>query len=132
MSDSINPKKFKKLQFVFISFPLTFIFLTFIEASAFSQVIKGKVTDLQTGEPLVDATVTLKSNTKKYNTNSGLDGSFVFKNIEAGTYTETVKYVGYDEQEIKAEAQKGTTVRNGIQLKAVSYTHLTLPTIYSV
>jgi len=120
MSDTIkprNPKKFKKLQFVFISFSLTFIFLTFIEAFAFSQVIKGKVTDLQTGEPLVDATVTLKSNTKKYNTNSGLDGSFVFKNIEAGTYTEIVQYVGYDEQEIKAEAKKGITVRNDIQLK---------------
>ena len=69
MSDSTKPgkrKKFKKLQFIFISFSLTLIFLIFIEASAFSQVIKGKVTDIQTGDPLVDATITLKSNAKKY------------------------------------------------------------------
>ncbi|HEY5390726.1 MAG TPA: DUF2012 domain-containing protein, partial [Hanamia sp.] len=117
MSDSINPKKFKKLQFIFISFSLTLIFLIFIEASAFSQVIKGKVTDIQTGEPLVDATITLKSNAKKYNTNSGMDGSFIFKNIEAGSYTETIQYVGYEDEQLKVEAKKNISVRNDIQLK---------------
>ena len=120
MSDSTKPgkrKKFKKLQFIFISFSLTLIFLIFIEASAFSQVIKGKVTDIQTGDPLVDATITLKSSAKKYNTNSGMDGSFIFKNIEAGSYTETIQYVGYEDEQLKVEAKKNISVRNDIQLK---------------
>ena len=68
------------------------------------------MTDLQTDEPLVGATVTGKSNAQKYNTSSGLDGSFVFKNISAGTYTENVQYVGYEDEQLKAEAKKGITV----------------------
>jgi outer membrane receptor protein involved in Fe transport len=107
----------KKTKSFFISFSLIILFLAFLTPSAFSQVIKGKVTDSETGESLIDATVTLKSNTKSYNTNTGLDGSFIFKHIEEGPYTETIDYVGYDGQQLNVKAVKDVVVRNNIQLK---------------
>ena len=101
----------------FFYFSFTLISFSALTPSAFSQVVKGKVTDGQTGEPLVDATVTLKNSHKKYNTITGLDGSYVFKNIEAGSYSEAVQFVGYDEQQVTAIAEKDKVVRNDIQLK---------------
>ena len=94
---------------------LTVVFL--ITTKAFSQEIKGKVTDIGTGESLIDATVTLKNTAKKYTTNTGLDGSFIFKNIEEGTYTEIIQYVGYDDQQATVVAKKGIIARSNIQLK---------------
>ena len=58
---------------------LTVVFL--ITTKAFSQEIKGKVTDIGTGESLIEATVTLANTAKKYTTSTGLDGSYIFKNI---------------------------------------------------
>ncbi|MDE3212959.1 MAG: TonB-dependent receptor, partial [Bacteroidota bacterium] len=73
--------------------------------------------DGQSGEALVDATVTLKNNTKAYATRTGLDGSFVFKNIIPGSYTESVQYIGYNDKQIQVEAKRGITFRNLIQLR---------------
>ncbi len=95
----------------------TLISLSAITPSAFSQVLRGKVTDQQTGEPLVDATIILKNNYKKYNSITGLDGSYIFKNIEAGTYSEAIQYVGYDEQRMTVNMEKDRAVRNDIRLK---------------
>ncbi len=105
------------LRFQFISFSITTLLLTATVVPAFSQEIRGKVTDVANGESLVAATVTLKSNAKKYSTYTGLDGSYVFKNIEAGTYTEGIQYVGYDSKKTTVEANKGITLHNDIQLK---------------
>lgn len=63
--------------------------------SSFAQIIKGKVTDSKTGEPLVGATVTLLQNGVKKATSVNLNGSYTFKNVKAGSYTVTVNYVGY-------------------------------------
>ena len=120
MSASTQPgilNMFKKLQPLFISFSLTTIFIAAIATSAFSQEIKGKVTDKGTGESLIDATVTLKSTSNTYTSITGLDGSYIFKNIKAGTYSEVIHYVGYDEQQVTVEAKKGIIVRNNILLK---------------
>ncbi|HYM93048.1 MAG TPA: TonB-dependent receptor, partial [Chitinophagaceae bacterium] len=104
-------------QTIFILFSLTIIFFAAISTPAFSQEIKGKVTDLETGESLIDATVTLKNTSKTYTSITGLDGSYIFKNIEAGTYIEVIQYVGYDEKHVKIEAKKGIIIRNNILLK---------------
>lgn len=56
-------------------------------------VIKGKVTDGQTGQPLTGATVYLENTS--YSTVVNLDGSFVFKRIPAGKYELKVSSVGY-------------------------------------
>ncbi len=118
MNKSKNLRKFPLVRLSI--FPHLFIAILFLASTSFpaySQEIKGKVTDLSSGEPLINATVTLQNSAKKYNTNSGLDGSFVFKNIEAGTYTSTIDYVGYNEKKLIIEAKKGTVVRNNIQLQ---------------
>lgn len=112
--------RFIKRQTIFVLFSFTTIFFVAISTSAFSQELKGKVTDMETGESLIDATVILKSSSKKYTSVTGLDGSYIFKNIAAGTYTEVVRYVGYDEQQVTVEIKKGIILRNNIFLKTHS------------
>jgi outer membrane receptor protein involved in Fe transport len=58
-----------------------------------AQVIKGKVIDANTGEPLVGASVKLDGT--KYYTLVKLDGTFSFTKITAGTYKITITYTGY-------------------------------------
>ena len=73
---------------------ILFIVLFFIVATSYAGVIKGKVTDAITGEPLVGAVVKL-SNTK-YSTFVKLDGGYILNNIPAGTYNVTISYLGYE------------------------------------
>lgn len=120
MSDTVPTilfHRFTNTSRFLLVFLLTTFFLSVVMPAAFSQQIKGKVTDKATGESLVEATVSLKGPGKTYTTNTGLDGSFLFKNIEPGTYTEFINYVGYDEQQVTVLAQKGLIVRKDIYLQ---------------
>ena len=58
-----------------------------------AQIIKGKVLDSNTGEPLVGATVKLDGT--KHTALVKLDGSFSFTKIPPGTYTIIITYAGY-------------------------------------
>lgn len=71
------------------------IFLVFglFVSPVFGQTIKGKVYDNKTGEPLVGAVVTVVS--KPYRAVVNLDGSFVLRVSEVGTYRLLVSTVGY-------------------------------------
>ncbi|GAB2588294.1 TonB-dependent receptor [Spirosoma areae] len=69
------------------------ISLLFISFSAFSGTIRGRAIDATTGQPIIGATLLLE-NTKLYNV-SGLDGSYLIKNVPAGTYTIRISYVSY-------------------------------------
>jgi TonB-dependent receptor len=64
-------------------------------SSLFAGIIKGKVIDAKTGEPLVGAIVELENGQLKRESMVNLDGSFGFKNIPTGTYEVKVTYVGY-------------------------------------
>ena len=80
----------------FKSVYLVVIILICASASAFAQaVIKGKVSDSKTGEPLIGATVRIQQGIKKFNVVVKLDGSYIFKNIPAGAYALQVSFVGY-------------------------------------
>src|SRR5680860_42173 len=69
---------------------LIFIFL-FNTIESFSGTIKGYVYDLETGSPLVNATLQLdKSNLYAV---SGLNGSFIIENVPQGEYTIIIKHV---------------------------------------
>jgi outer membrane receptor protein involved in Fe transport len=70
-----------------------------------AQIIRGKVTDANTGEPLVGATV--KLNGTKYTALVKLDGSFSFTKIPAGTYYVSISYLGYKQ----SETEKSVTVK---------------------
>ncbi|MFP5041458.1 TonB-dependent receptor domain-containing protein [Parasediminibacterium sp. JCM 36343] len=63
--------------------------------AVFAGIVKGKVTDSKTGEPLVGATVVLEGGKKKITTNVNLDGSYTFKNVRVGSYHLKVIFTGY-------------------------------------
>jgi outer membrane receptor protein involved in Fe transport len=90
--------------------------LLIITPAAKSQVIKGKVVDASTGEPLVGATVKLDG-TNKYTTLVKLDGSYSFTKITAGTYSIIISYAGYK----KNTEETSVTVASN-QIKIVSVT----------
>ncbi len=79
-------------------------------------IIKGKVTDNKTGEPLIDATITISNGIKTYTTKTGLDGSFRFKKIIPGVYKEKVQFIGYDDIELSVVLKKDGIVNNTITL----------------
>lgn len=64
-----------------------------VQTSYFS----GKVIDAQTGEALVSAIVTIKNiETKEFlGYSTDIDGNFIFKNLQVGTYQLKVKYFSY-------------------------------------
>lgn len=74
-----------------------FIMLIVGTLSAFSQKINltGQVVDQLSGDPLSGASVTIEAGGKQRSVVSGLDGSFIFRNLPEGTFPVHVKYVGY-------------------------------------
>src|ERR1700761_6399884 len=82
---------------------LPLLILLFYSAFTFAQgtaTVKGLVVDKQNGEPMLGAAVTLK-NKSGYtrSTGTGLDGTFVFRNVPEGDYEVEVKYVSYQKAE---------------------------------
>jgi len=75
----------KRLQILFL--------LLFCAGTANATKLKGHVYDKQTGEAIVGATVVLEN--PKRITNTGLDGTFEFKDVKVGTATISVSYITY-------------------------------------
>lgn len=72
------------------------LILTLIPVLAFAGTkgrIKGKVVDLQTGEPLIGANVIVVGTT--YGASTNVDGEFVILNLDAGVYEIKASYLGY-------------------------------------
>ncbi|MFN0049597.1 MAG: TonB-dependent receptor domain-containing protein [Cytophagales bacterium] len=70
---------------------LVFIFLNVCEI--YAATIKGTVVDGKTNEQIIGSTVYLTGTT--YGTQTGLDGSFVIRNVPAGKYEINASYIGY-------------------------------------
>lgn len=95
-----------------------------------AQNIKGNITDVKTGETLIGATVTIENGTFKQSTTVKLDGSYLFKNVPAGTYKLFASYVGYKSSDVySVDAGKSGTailnlkmIDNSTSLKEVSIT----------
>lgn len=75
-----------------------FILLTLFSLGATAGIIKGTIIDKQTKEPLTGATVQLAGSTT--GGVADMDGNYSLT-IKNGTYTVTVKYIGYKTIEIK-------------------------------
>ncbi len=99
--------------------------------TTYAQEITGTVTDRQTHEPLISATVVLKADAPDGNSAhvlSGLNGSFVFRNITSGSYKLNVNYVGYIDTTflVSADGRPQTLAlqlsRNGEGLQEVTVT----------
>jgi len=65
---------------------------------AFSATIKGRIRDGKTSESLVGSTVYVKEN-NQINAVAGLDGSYVLKNIQPGTYTLVAESFSFKSEE---------------------------------
>jgi outer membrane receptor protein involved in Fe transport len=90
---------------------LLIIFLTGIYFSSFAQSIKGKVFDNKTGEPLTGATIKIERGDFKRSASAGLNGSYSFNNLQAGTYKLEVNFVGYRESKnYEVVVRNNTTV----------------------
>ena len=95
---------FKKLLFT--------VFALLLSASAYAQsgTLTGQVTDAETGEPLIGATVYIESINR--GTQSDVDGNYTISGIDAGTYTVSYRYVGYVTVNEVVEISSGTVTRN--------------------
>ncbi|TCD25567.1 TonB-dependent receptor [Pedobacter psychrodurus] len=67
--------------------------LLFCAGTANATKLKGHVYDKQTGEAIVGATVVLEN--PRRTTNTGLDGTFEFKDVKVGTAKISVSYITY-------------------------------------
>lgn len=76
---------------------LLFLIVASLYISAAS--INGRVTDIKTGELLVGCTVYIEE--LKKGTVTGFDGSYLLKDIPAGSYTLRCSYIGYEGREQK-------------------------------
>jgi outer membrane receptor protein involved in Fe transport len=89
---------------------LSTLLLVLIFKISFAGLIKGKVVDAFTGEPLVGAVV--KINNTKLKTLVKLDGTFSIANVPAGTYTITVTSGGYTIKEQIITVTSESDVKN--------------------
>jgi hypothetical protein len=99
---------------------LLFIYLL-IPKGSFSGTIKGYVYELETGTPLVNATVHLEK-TNLYAV-SGLNGSFVLENVPSGSYTLVVNYVSLKtfKQAIKIKEKEVFSIEAQLEQDENSY-----------
>ena len=93
---------------------LVLIFLLIAKVS-FSGGVKGFVYELETGLPLVSATIQIENT--NYYTTSGLNGSFTIENIPAGEYTVVVNYVSFKTHRQFIRIKRDEVLRMEIRLK---------------
>ncbi len=74
---------------------LLLIVLTVIPSFAQSGKIVGKVTDVETGDPLIGANILISGTNLGAATN--VDGEYIILNVPPNTYTLIARYIGYKE-----------------------------------
>lgn len=86
----------------------------FTAAISYAQTIRGEVVDALTGEPLIGAHVSLKSDTITRNTITDVDGKFAFERLPIRRYTVEAQYLGFDpvaETDLAVSTAKETVVK---------------------
>lgn len=110
----------KKAITLLLFLPLFIIHSGYAQQAGIIRDFKGFVTDGKTAEPLPAASISLVSlndPSKKVFTFSGLNGSFVVKNLQAGDYNLKISYVGYisDSLEISLTSSSDSSVHVALQ-----------------
>jgi len=90
-------------------------------SAAFAQTatgkISGKIEDVENGEPIIGANVTILNTS--LGASSNLDGEYVILNIVPGTYSVRVTYIGYQSQVLEGvRAVAGITQDVNFKLKS--------------
>ncbi|MFH6602872.1 carboxypeptidase-like regulatory domain-containing protein [Maribacter algicola] len=79
--------------------------------------VQGKIIDLEgNNEPLLMAEVQIKDT--EFKTMTNFNGNFKIEGIEPGSYTMTVRFLGYESIELPVEVTANETVRIESGLKA--------------
>jgi outer membrane receptor protein involved in Fe transport len=80
--------------------------------------IKGRVTDKESGSPLVGATVIVQGTSRDATT--GQDGQYAIADVQVGTYTVRVRYIGYapGAVSVTVSADQETTVDFALERSA--------------
>jgi outer membrane receptor protein involved in Fe transport len=81
----------KRIHSLFIA-----LFIILTSSTAFAQTggIKGIITDAETGETLIGATVLITGTS--YGTATGIDGDYEIDNIRPGEYSVRITYIGFE------------------------------------
>jgi outer membrane receptor protein involved in Fe transport len=89
-----------------------FILLTAIGFSAHSQKVSlnGLVVDKQSGEPLPGATISVEISEQKHFIVSGLNGTFILKNLPTGEWKIKAVYIGYKTFKTEIAANSNLTI----------------------
>ena len=88
---------------------LTFAFLLAGLAASAQTTLQGKVTDAETGEPIIFGTVALyKNDVLLTGTETDFDGFFSLTELDAGTYDVVISYTGYQDYKVT-----GVSVQSG-------------------
>lgn len=91
---------------------IAFFLLSSILASAQKGIIRGKITDAETGESLIGATVVIEGTTK--GASADLDGNYSIENLDPGTYTIVCQFISYEAKKLPgvAVAAGEVTIQN--------------------
>jgi len=85
--------------------------LTFYSLQLNATILKGRILDSKTQEPLTGAVIHDKSNIK-VDDEARLDGSYIFKKLKPGKYLFSIQYVGYAKLEKEILLPAGKEVVN--------------------
>lgn len=100
-----------KHHYLFYKLLLFFSFGLLFSLSSSAQIIKGKVADSKTGEPMVGATVHLTQANSKTVVSTNLNGAFTFKNVVPGAYKVQVNFIGYKSSEVYEGIVSGAQIK---------------------
>lgn len=101
----------------------TALFVFAVSTSAFAQTggIKGIITDAETGETLIGATVLITGTS--FGTATGIDGDYEIDNIRPGEYSVRITYIGFETvllTAIKVEAGETTELNYKLKPKVLT------------
>ena len=106
--------KFMQKMNVGLLFPT---FLLFLNVKSFSQngSLAGKISDAETGEELIGATIVIQGTTKGAITD--FEGNYILENMSPGKYNIVISYISYDQQIIQVVIVAGQTYNLDVRLK---------------
>jgi outer membrane receptor for ferrienterochelin and colicin len=97
-----------KMKLTKLSFLVSLILCSAAAAFAQSGTIRGSIYDEETGEALIGATAQISGTSKGAVTD--MDGKFNINNVDAGSYTIQLSYLGYQSREIANVAVQSNDV----------------------
>ncbi len=97
---------------------LAFCMIVAIAGKSQTGIIKGTITDANTKESLIGATVVIQGTAK--GASSDFDGNFHIDNVKAGSYNLVISYISYDNQIVRAEVAEGKETELNFELKSAS------------